>query len=73
MALTRVYHAGESLEDFCRACKTDRLHTVVAADADGPADSRRLRLLRQRAQLSRRAEDWRSSDPAAGLAAGADA
>ena len=32
---TRRYRAGESLEDFCRACKTDRMHTVVAADADG--------------------------------------
>ncbi len=31
----RQYRAGESLEDFCRACKTDRMHTVVAADADG--------------------------------------
>jgi hypothetical protein len=31
----RPYRAGESLEDFCRACKTDRLHTVVAADSDG--------------------------------------
>ena len=33
--LTRAYRAGESLEDFCRVCKTDRLHTVVVADADG--------------------------------------
>ena len=24
MAEPREYHAGESLEDFCRACKTDR-------------------------------------------------
>jgi hypothetical protein len=32
---TRAYRAGESLEDFCRACKTDRMHTVVVADADG--------------------------------------
>jgi hypothetical protein len=32
---TRAYRAGESLEDFCRACKTDRLHTVIAVDADG--------------------------------------
>jgi hypothetical protein len=32
---SRTYRAGETLEDFCRACKTDRLHTVVAADADG--------------------------------------
>jgi hypothetical protein len=31
----RRYRAGESIEDYCRACKTDRLHTVVAADADG--------------------------------------
>jgi hypothetical protein len=32
---SRRYRAGESLEDFCRACKTDRLHTVIAADGDG--------------------------------------
>ena len=31
----RQYRAGESLEDFCRACKTDRMHTVVAADPEG--------------------------------------
>jgi hypothetical protein len=31
----RRYRAGESLEDFCRACRTDRLHTVVAADGEG--------------------------------------
>jgi hypothetical protein len=31
----RRYRAGESVEDFCRACKTDRMHTVVAADPDG--------------------------------------
>jgi hypothetical protein len=31
----RRYRAGESIEDFCRACKTDRMHTVVAADPDG--------------------------------------
>jgi len=31
----RRYRAGESIEDFCRACKTDRIHTVIAADADG--------------------------------------
>ena len=34
MAL-RAYRAGESLEDYCRVCKTDRLHTVVAADQAG--------------------------------------
>src|ERR1700710_2480278 len=31
----RRYRAGESIEDFCRVCKTDRMHTVVAADGDG--------------------------------------
>ena len=32
---TRAHRAGESLEDFCRACNTDRMHTVIVADADG--------------------------------------
>jgi hypothetical protein len=31
----RSYRAGDSLEDFCRVCKTDRMHTVIAADPDG--------------------------------------
>lgn len=31
----RRYRAGDSIEDVCRACKLDRLHTVVAADSDG--------------------------------------
>jgi hypothetical protein len=31
----RSYRAGESIEDFCRACKTDRMHTVIAADSAG--------------------------------------
>jgi hypothetical protein len=26
---------GQSIEDFCRACKTDRMHTVVATDGQG--------------------------------------
>jgi hypothetical protein len=33
--VTRAYRAGDSVEDYCRACKTDRMHTVVAADASG--------------------------------------
>jgi hypothetical protein len=33
----RAYRAGESLEDYCRACSLDRLHTVIAADAEGRA------------------------------------
>jgi hypothetical protein len=32
---SKTYRAGESIEDFCRVCKTDRMHTVVAADSDG--------------------------------------
>ena len=32
---SRAYRAGDSLEDYCRACKLDRMHTVVAAGPDG--------------------------------------
>jgi hypothetical protein len=31
----RTYRAGSAVEDYCRVCKTDRQHTVIAADADG--------------------------------------
>jgi hypothetical protein len=31
----RSYRVGGSIEDFCRACKTDRIHTVMAADGEG--------------------------------------
>jgi len=31
----RAYRPGESLEDFCRACKTDRMRTVVVVDSEG--------------------------------------
>ena len=31
----RSYRAGESLEDLCRACKADRMHTVVVVDGEG--------------------------------------
>ena len=31
----KPYRAGDTVEDLCRACKTDRLHTVVAADPSG--------------------------------------
>jgi len=33
--MARTYRAGDSVEDFCRACKTDRMHTVIASDNDG--------------------------------------
>jgi hypothetical protein len=35
MSPVRAYRAGESLEDYCRPCKTDRMHTVMAADPAG--------------------------------------
>ena len=35
MSARRAYRAGESLEDYCRACKTDRMHTIIAVDAEG--------------------------------------
>jgi hypothetical protein len=35
MATSRTYRAGETIEDFCRACKTDRMHTVVVVDETG--------------------------------------
>ena len=31
----RTYRAGSAIEDYCRACKTDRMHTVIAADDSG--------------------------------------
>lgn len=30
-----MYRAGDSVEDFCRACKMDRMHTVIASDTEG--------------------------------------
>lgn len=31
----RRYRAGDSVEDLCRACKLDRIHTVMVVDQDG--------------------------------------
>ena len=33
--MNRAFRAGETLEDYCRACKTDRLHTVIVVDGTG--------------------------------------
>jgi hypothetical protein len=30
-----AYRAGQSIEDYCRACRTDRQHTIVVVDPDG--------------------------------------
>ncbi len=35
MTRNQTYRAGGSIEDVCRACKTDRMHTVIVVDADG--------------------------------------
>jgi hypothetical protein len=35
MTESRMRRAGESIEDYCRACKTDRLHTIIAVDGAG--------------------------------------
>ena len=35
MSIVRTARAGSAIEDYCRACKTDRIHTVIAADAAG--------------------------------------
>jgi hypothetical protein len=35
MSVVRTYRAGASIEDYCRACKLDRVHTVVAASPSG--------------------------------------
>jgi len=31
----RTARAGSAIEDYCRACKVDRMHTVIAADVAG--------------------------------------
>jgi hypothetical protein len=30
-----AFRAGQTLEDYCRACKTDRFHTVIVVDGAG--------------------------------------
>jgi hypothetical protein len=35
MSASGVYRAGQAVEDFCRACKTDRAHTVIVVDSGG--------------------------------------
>jgi hypothetical protein len=31
----QTYRAGASIEDYCRACKIDRIHTVIVVDGEG--------------------------------------
>ena len=31
--MSATYRAGQTIEDYCRACKTDRQHTIIAVDA----------------------------------------
>jgi hypothetical protein len=32
---SRPFRAGESIEDVCRSCKVDRIHTIVVVDSAG--------------------------------------
>lgn len=32
---TRDYRAGQTVEDYCRACHVDRIHTIVVVDGGG--------------------------------------
>ena len=36
MPQEQTHRAGESVEDYCRACKTDRMHTVIAGGEGRP-------------------------------------
>ena len=35
MPQDRTYRAGASVEDYCRACKIDRMHTIIVVDGEG--------------------------------------
>jgi hypothetical protein len=35
MGIDRVFRAGDEVEDLCRACKTDRSHTIIVVDDTG--------------------------------------
>lgn len=35
MAIARHYRAGQSVEDYCRQCKEDRIHTIIVVDGQG--------------------------------------
>src|SRR5688572_27421554 len=36
MSTPRPYRAGESVEDLCRVCKIDRLHTIIVVGEGKP-------------------------------------
>ena len=35
MNRNQTHRAGTSIEDYCRACKTDRIHTIIVVDQEG--------------------------------------
>src|SRR6188508_467288 len=35
MTAPRQYRAGQSVEDYCRQCHEDRIHTVIVVDGHG--------------------------------------
>ena len=51
------YRAGDPIQDLCRACKADRDHTVIVADAEG-------RPLRVMCDFCRSQHDYRGAKPA---------
>lgn len=61
----RTFRAGSSVEDYCRACKTDRIHTVIAADSDGQP-------IRTQCGYCRSEHNYRGGPRVEGPAAGPD-
>ncbi len=55
----RRYRAGDVVEDLCRVCKLDRLHTVIAADPEG-------RPVRVQCDFCGSPHNYRGGSPAAG-------
>src|SRR5436190_3300065 len=35
MNASRQYRAGQTVEDYCRSCHEDRIHTVIVVDGNG--------------------------------------
>ena len=64
MAMMRAFRAGEQIEDYCRACKLDRMHTIVVVDAGGQPVRVNCGYCRSEHNYrgGPRVESWRASD-----------
>ena len=60
MTATRQYRAGQSVEDHCRQCHEDRIHTVIVVDANAQP-------LRVACDFCRSEHNYRGGPRAAGL------